>query len=100
MKIKTLVSFLVILALAAGVWAAEKHVSDDQLYDLVRRKLADDVVVKGGAMEVEVKDGVVTLKGKVEYDQQKVKAEKLTKKVSGVKQVVNELVVVGKGNPR
>jgi osmotically-inducible protein OsmY len=90
----------VILALAAGVWAAEKHVSDDQLYDLVRRKLADDVVVKGGAMEVEVKDGVVTLKGKVEYDQQKVKAEKLAKKVSGVKQVVNELVVVGKGNPR
>jgi osmotically-inducible protein OsmY len=40
------------------------------------------------------------LKGKVEYDQQKVKAEKLAKKVSGVKQVVNELVVVGKGNPR
>jgi len=100
MKTKTLVSFLLILALAAAVWAAEKHVSDDQLYDLVRRKLADDVVVKGGAMEVEVKDGVVTLKGKVEYDQQKVKAEKLAKKVSGVKQVVNELVVVGKGNPR
>ena len=35
---------------------------------LVRRKLADDQVVKGGAMEVEVKDGVVTLRGKVETD--------------------------------
>ena len=57
-------------------------------------------VVKGGAMEVEVKDGVVTLRGKVEYDQQKVKAEKLARKVSGVKQVDNQLVVVGKGNPR
>jgi len=100
MKIKTLVCLLVILALAAGVWAAEKHYSDDQLYDLVRRKLADDVVVKGGALEVEVKDGVVTLKGKVEYEQQKTKAEKLTRKVSGVKQVDNQLVVVGKGNPR
>jgi osmotically-inducible protein OsmY len=100
MKTKTLVSVLVILALAAGVWAADKHYSDDQLYDLVRRKLADDQVVKGGAMEVEVKDGVVTLRGKVEYEQQKVKAEKLARKVSGVKQVVNELVVVGKGNPR
>jgi osmotically-inducible protein OsmY len=96
MKIKTLISLLVILALAAGVWAADKHFSDDQIYDLVRRKLADDQVVKGGAMEV----GVVTLKGKVEYDEQKIKAEKLARKVSGVKRVDNQLVVVGKGNPR
>ena len=89
-----------ILVLAAGAWAAQKHFSDDQIYDLVRRKLADDQVVKGGAMDVEVKDGVVTLKGKVEYGEQKIKAEKLTRKVSGVKQVDNQLVVVGKGNPR
>ena len=68
MKIKTLVSFFVIFALAAGVLAAEKHVTDDQLYDTVRRKLADDQVVKGGALKVEVKDGVVTLRGKVETD--------------------------------
>ena len=100
MKTKILVSLLLILALSAGALAAEKHFSDDQIYDLVRRKLADDIVVKGGALEVEVKDGVVTLKGKVEYDQQKVKAEKITRKVSGVKQVDNQLVVVGKGNPR
>ena len=98
MKIKTLVSFLVIFALAAGVLAAQKQVSDDQIYDNVRRKLADDQVVKGGAMEVEVKDGVVTLRGKVETNEQKTKAEKLTRKVHGVKQVNNELVVVGKGN--
>jgi hyperosmotically inducible periplasmic protein len=95
-----LVSLLVILALAAGAWAAEKHLSDDQLYDMVRRKLADDVVVKGAGLEVEVKDGVVTLKGKVEYPEQKTKAEKLARKVSGVKSVDNQLVVVGKGNPR
>ncbi len=100
MKIKTLVSLLIILVLAAGVWAADKHPSDDQLYDLVRRKLADDVVVKGGAMEVEVKDGVVTLRGKVEYEQQKLKAEKVARKVPGVKHVNNELIGVGTGNPR
>ena len=87
-----------IFALAAGVFAAEKHVSDDQIYDNVRRKLADDVVVKGGALEVEVKDGVVTLRGKVETDQQKTKATKIAHKVGGVKQVDNELQVVGKGN--
>ena len=60
MKIRLLVSLLVIVTLAAGAWAAQKHHSDDELYDLVRRKLADDVVVKGGALEVDVKEGVVT----------------------------------------
>ena len=98
MKIKTLVSFFVIIALAAGVLAAQKHVSDDQIYDNVRRKLADDQVVKGGAMEVEVKDGVVTLRGKLESDQQKTRAAKIAHKISGVKQVDNQLEVVGKGN--
>lgn len=98
MKIKILVSVLVIFALAAGAWAAEKHVSDDQIYDTVRRKLADDQVVKGGAMDVDVKEGVVTLRGKVESEQQKSKAAKIAHKVSGVKDVVNQLEVVGKGN--
>ncbi|HUE00470.1 MAG TPA: BON domain-containing protein [Bryobacteraceae bacterium] len=100
MKIKTLISLLVIFALALGAWAAEKQVSDDQIHDMVMRKLADDTVVKGGALDIEVKDGVVTLKGKVELEQQKTKAEKLARKVSGVKQVDNQIVVVGKGNPR
>ena len=49
-------------------------------------------------MEVEVKDGVVTLRGKVETDQQKTKAAKIAHKISGVKQVDNQLEVVGKGN--
>jgi osmotically-inducible protein OsmY len=98
MKLRLLVSMLVMVALAAGGWAAQKHYSDDELYDLVRRKLADDVVVKGGALEVDVKAGVVTLRGKVETEQQKSKAEKIARKVSGVKQVDNQLVVVGKGN--
>jgi osmotically-inducible protein OsmY len=98
MKIKTLVSFLIIFALTAGVLAAQKHVSDDQIYDNVRRKLADDQVVKGGAMQVDVKDGVVTLRGKVETDQQKIRAAKIAHKISGVKQVDNQLEVVGKGN--
>ena len=35
--------------------AATKQVDDNVLYDTVRRKLANDQVVKGGALEVEVK---------------------------------------------
>ena len=97
MKTKLFVSLLVIVTLAAGPLLAEKHHTDDELYDLVRRKLADDQVVKGGALQVDVKDGVVTLRGKVETNEQKNKAEKLAKKVAGVKQVDNELEVSGKG---
>ena len=85
--------------MAAGALAAgKKPANDDELYDLVIRKLADDPVVKGGALKVDVHEGVVTISGKVETDQQKAKAEKIVKKISGVKQVQNQLVVVGKGN--
>ena len=43
-----------------------------------------------------MKDGVVTLAGAVERAVQKDKAEKITKKVKGVKQVVNNLRVTMK----
>ena len=49
--------------------------------------------MKGGAIEVIVKDGAVTLKGTVEEPQQKNKAEKIAKKVSGVKSVTNEIMI-------
>ncbi len=87
-------AFLIIAILSAfALQAADKQVSDDLIYDTVKRKLAIDPVVKGGALDIDVKQGVVTLKGKVEYEKQKLKAEKLTKKISGVKSVVNELQV-------
>lgn len=78
---------------AGAALAAEKQVSDDAIHDRVRRRLAEDPVVKGGGLEVDVKQGVVTLKGAVEVEKQKQKAEKLAKKVSGVKQVINQLQV-------
>ena len=68
-------------------------VTDDTITDQVRIKLASDPVVKGGALTVDVKQGVVTLSGAVEQDKQKDKAEKLAKKVKGVKQVVNHLEI-------
>lgn len=101
MKAKSVIAFLLVFVLAAAVLAgAQKQQtppSDDSLYDLVRRKLASDQVVKGGALQVDVKDGVVTLRGKVELEKQKERAAKLAKKVKGVKDVDNQLTVVGKG---
>ena len=94
MKLKRIllpiVLFLTLIATALG---ASKPVTDDFLVDTIRQKLAADQIVKGGAIEVVVKDGAVTLKGTVEEPAQKNKAEKIAKKVSGVKSVVNELKI-------
>jgi predicted ATP-grasp superfamily ATP-dependent carboligase len=75
----------------ARFYFADKHLSDDAIHDLVKRKLANDPDVKGGALEIDVKEGVVTLRGKVETEKLKQKAERLAKKVSSVKKVVNEI---------
>ena len=66
---------------------------DDRIFDQVRMRLATDADVKGGNFDVTVKDGVVTLKGRVDTEKGKQRASKLAKKVKGVKQVDNELVV-------
>ncbi|MBI2681089.1 MAG: BON domain-containing protein [Candidatus Solibacter usitatus] len=88
--------FVVMALLLPAAWAADKPLSDDAIYDQVKRRLANDIVVKGGGLDVEVKDGVVTLAGVVERSIQKEKAEKITKKIKGVKQVVNNLRVTMK----
>jgi hyperosmotically inducible protein len=74
--------------------AADKPVNDDLIYDQVRLKLAGDSVVKGGALNVEVKEGVVTLSGNVQLEKQKDKAVHLARGVKGVKSVVNNIKVV------
>jgi hyperosmotically inducible protein len=95
MKLKRLllplVLFFTLLSMATTALPAGKPVTDDYLSDTIRTKLAADQVVKGGAIEVIVKDGTVTLKGTVEDDKQKSRAEKIAKKVNGVKSVSNEL---------
>lgn len=98
MKTRALISVLLCLLLTGVAVAAEKApVNDDVIYDMVRRRLASDQVVKGGAIKVDVKDGVVTLGGTVDENKQKDRATKLTKKIAGVKSVNNELQIGRKG---
>jgi osmotically-inducible protein OsmY len=101
MNAKSLVSFFMLLLLGAAwlVAAPKDHppVTDDTVTDTVRRKLANDPVVKGGAFDVDVKGGVVTMRGKVEMEKQKNRATKIVRKVKGVKSVDNQLTVIGKG---
>ncbi len=92
MNPKLLLPLLLVLTLVLPVVAAKKDLSDNAIHDAVMRRLAEDQVVKTSP-DVDVKEGVVTLKGSVEYDIQKSRAEKLTKKVAGVKSVVNQITV-------
>jgi osmotically-inducible protein OsmY len=86
---------LALLLLLPGITfaAAQQSSTDDQIYDLVRRRLAGDPDVKGGALDITVQNGVVTLKGNVRTEKAKKKAEKLVKKIKGVKGLDNQLVV-------
>ena len=72
---------------------AQKVVNDDTIYNDVRRRLAGDPEVKGAAFEVDVKDGVVTVKGVVEKEKNKERAEHIIRRAKGVKSVVNQIQV-------
>lgn len=91
-------AILSLLLLCLGiVSAADKTNSDDLIYDQVRMKLAADRDVGGNNITVKVNQGVVELSGVVKKDAVKSKAEKVTKRVKGVKSVVNQLKVSPSG---
>lgn len=95
MRLLSILLIVALAGLACSALYAQGKVSDDVIYDRVRRKLTADRDVKGGGIDVEVTNGVVTLRGKVREEKQKKRAEHITRKVKGVTSVVNELVVEG-----
>ncbi|HWB82645.1 MAG TPA: BON domain-containing protein [Bryobacteraceae bacterium] len=97
MKFRLCVSLLALFTFATVCLSKSTQVSDDAIYDQVRIRLASDALVKGGALKVDVKEGVVTLGGAVEMQKQKERAEKIAKKVKGVKHVVNNIVIRTRG---
>jgi osmotically-inducible protein OsmY len=87
-----LISLLLMLVLIVPLFVmAQGTPKDDQIYDAVRRKLADDADVKGAGFEVTVKNGAVTLSGRVHDAPARDKAGRLAKKVKGVTSVDNKL---------
>jgi len=90
---------LTVCLLVGVVSASDKKQSapltDAVIHDQVQVqvKLAEDAIVKGGALVVEVLDGVVTLSGSVQTQKQKTRAGTIAKKVKGVKSVANNITV-------
>jgi len=89
-------AFAVVIALLLTIspaMAAKDQVNDDTVYDQVRIHIANDREIGGNPIEVKVKDGAVELTGKVKTERQKAKAEKIAKKVKGVRSVVNNITI-------
>ena len=92
--IRTLLSVALMFSMVFSVsLLAGEAVSDDVLYDQVRIKIANDRIVGGGNIQVSVTNGVVELTGTVKHEKHKSQAEKVAKKVKGVKSVENKLRV-------
>jgi osmotically-inducible protein OsmY len=87
-----LIAVLLFVTLAVPMLVAQpKPVSDDAISDNVRQRLASDADVRGAALDGSVKDGIVTIKGRVHTEKGRKKATELTKKVKGVVNVDNQL---------
>lgn len=78
--------------MASTAWG-QKKIDDGAIYDQVKLRLANDADVKGGDLQVDVKEGAVVVRGRVATDRAKAKIEKLVKKVKGVKSVENQVRV-------
>jgi osmotically-inducible protein OsmY len=85
------ISLLLIAFMMVPLLVAQDDKSDAKIYNDLRAKLADDPDVRGAAIEVTVKDGAVTLQGRVTDVFAKEKATKIAKKAKGVKSVDNQL---------
>ena len=103
------VAFLAAIACASVVASAEtpdtppstvlRHEGDEQLGTAVSKALADDTRVHAMNMKVVVRNAVVTLTGKANDDKERRAAEEVARRVSGVRDVENRLVVADHGDP-
>ena len=85
------VCLLLLVSILAAAAAEKPALNDDLVYNHVIRKLANDRELKTTAIDVTVKDRVVTLRGLIDSEKLRQRAERVVQKVDGVKKVVNEL---------
>jgi len=96
-------SFLLVLLLSltmiTGCASNEKHSSTGEFIDdsaitaKVKTKLLDDELVRGTAISVETLKGTVLLSGFAKSRQEIAQAESIAKRVHGVREVRNQIVL-------
>ncbi len=70
-----------------------ENMTDDEVYDVVLQQLNEYPNIDPGWMEVSVKDGFVTVSGRVGTDSEKQVVEKIIVETMGISTFSNELVV-------
>jgi len=68
-------------------------VADGSITTAVKTRLMKDKVARGTSIDVDTKDGVVTIAGTVPAEADKLRIGKLVTRTTGVKSVVNNLTV-------
>ena len=81
------------VALAMPAYAQVGAVKDGWLVMKIHSDLVDEDVLSGSNIDVDVKDGVVTLQGTVPSEAGRARAIAETKKTDGVKNVVDQLKI-------
>jgi osmotically-inducible protein OsmY len=74
-------------------YSSDEKTSDDEIASRAINVLSWDSVVPSNAIQVTVRDGLVTLTGKVDWYYQKSSAERDVRKLSGVRSVVNNIEI-------
>jgi osmotically-inducible protein OsmY len=90
---RALVGLLALCVIAFGAAACKKGPEDASITASVKAKLAADAGTSATAINVDTKEGVVTLSGAVSSEAEKSKAEQIAKATEGVKSVTNNLTV-------
>ena len=90
---KAMLRILAVAAILVSGAAAQKDITDDTIHDQVMLRLAGDPMVNGGALQVEVKNGNVILRGRLRTEKSRAKATAVAKKVKGVKAVDNQIQI-------
>jgi len=91
--ILALVGFVAVSAAQSALASQARAVKDGWLVLKVHSEMVDEDVLSGSNIDVDVKDGVVTLRGTVPSEAGRARALEVARKNDGVKSVVDRLTI-------
>src|SRR5689334_6125845 len=91
--ILALVGFATVSAAQPALASQARAVKDGWLVLKVHSEMVDEDVLSGSNIDVDVKDGVVTLRGTVPSEAGRARALEVARKNDGVKSVVDRLTI-------
>lgn len=85
---------IILISLALPLTACSRNPDDKVITGEIQARLYRDATLKRRDISIIAQQGVVILSGQVQTEEERTKAATLANEVRGVKQVINQLVVV------